>query len=129
MPALLARRTRTEPTPRPVTIPLAPPAHAVRQQAGLGLPTARGLLEAVAGYALGAGATATVIAVLPPHNKFIGAGLGLLIGGLLVATSPIGTLAQDTGAGAFISGLTWFVDDLLGPLEQPAAGGAAREAA
>jgi hypothetical protein len=126
MAALLQRRTKTTPV-RTVSVPLAPPAYTVRQQAGLGVPTVRGLLEAVAGYALGAGATATVIAVLPAGNKFIGAGLGLLIGGLLVATSPIGTLAQDTGAGAFISGLTWFVDDFLGPLEQPAAGGAARE--
>jgi hypothetical protein len=126
MAALLARQTKTTPV-RTVSVPLAPPAHTVRQQAGLGIPTVRGLLEAVAGYALGAGATATVIAVLPPGTKFVGAGLGLLIGGLLVATSPIGTLAQDTGAGAFISGLTWFVDDLLGPLEQPTAGAAARE--
>ena len=122
-----SRTERTEPEPKPVTVTLAPPAHTVRRQAGLGLPTGQEFVESVAGYALGAGMTVITTAVLPPDNKFVGGTLGILIGGLLVATSPIGTLAQEIGAGSFIGGLTWFVDDLLGPAEHPTTGAAVRE--
>jgi hypothetical protein len=104
--------------PRPVTVPLAPPAHAVRRQAGLGIPSVRDVAEATAGGLAGAILAATFITVMPsPATKWIGALLGLGTGVILATSSPIGTLPQEMGVGALALSGGWMWFDLLGAVK------------
>ena len=106
--------------PRPVTVPLAPPAHAVRRQAGLGIPSVRDVAEATAGGLAGAMLAATFITVMPSAaSKWIGALLGLGTGVILATSSPIGTLPQEMGVGALALSGGWMWFDLLGAVQTP----------
>jgi len=98
-----------------VSVPIAPPAYAVRQQTGLSLPTQPGkILEGLGGAALGAGTTALLITILPPDRKWIGAIVAGLFGGIGVLTSPIGTWMQEASGAAFASSAFYFFLSLTG---------------
>jgi len=102
-------------TGHPVTVTLAPSAAAVRQQAGLGIPSLRGVAEASFGGLAGAVVAATLITVMPSAaTKWIGALLGLGLGTILAAASPIGTIPQEMGVGALSLSGGWMWFDLLG---------------
>jgi len=109
-----------------VSVPIAPPAYAVRQQTGLSLPTnPKALMEGLGGAALGAGTTALLITILPPDRKWIGAIVAGLFGGIGVLTSPIGTWMQEASGAAFASSAFYFFLDLTGqaPGQTPTVGG------
>jgi|GEM_PF-3592949 len=107
--------TPRQPQPKPVTVTLVPPAHAVRQQAGLGIPSARAVAEATFGGLAGAVIAATIITVMPsPASKWIGALLGLGLGTVLAAASPLGTIPQEMGVGAVALSGGWIWFDILG---------------
>jgi len=99
---------------RPVSVSLSPPAYQVRQQAGLSLPNAAQLAEALVGVLGGAAISAVFITLLPPTNKWAAALLTGSLGALLAATSPIGTIAEEAGMGAFAASASWIYFDLAG---------------
>lgn len=104
--------------PRPIAVPLTPPAYIVREQTGLGLPTSlRSVAEATAGGLSGAVLAATIITVMPsPATKWIGALLGLGTGTILAATSPLGTIPQEMGVGSLALSGGWMWFDVLGAM-------------
>lgn len=108
---------------KPVTVQLSPPAYAIRQQAGLGLPTGRQLLESVAGVLAGAAISAVFITALRNTNPLLGAlttgGLGIV----LSTTSPIGTIPQELGMGALATSAAWVYFDATGQFSAPNAVG------
>jgi len=109
-----------------VSVPISPPAYAVRQQTGLTLPTnPKALMEGLGGATLGAGTTALLITILPPDRKWIGAIVSGLFGGIGVLTSPIGTWMQEASGAAFASATFYFFLDLTGqaPGQTPTIGG------
>jgi len=81
-------------------VELAPPAWAVRQQAGLGVPGARGIGQAVFGTVSGSAATAIFIGALgSPDARYVGAMISGAIGTYFAAVSPIGTIPREIGLG------------------------------
>lgn len=82
------------------TVIIAPPAWAVRQQAGLGVPGARGFFQAVTGTIAGAGAAAIFIGALgEPNARFVGALITGAIGAYFAAVSPVATIPHEIGLG------------------------------
>lgn len=82
------------------TVILTPPAWAVREQAGLGMPGVRGLVQSVFGTVAGAGATALFIGALgSPEARYVGAMISGAIGVYFAAVSPIGTIPREVGLG------------------------------
>lgn len=82
------------------TIVLAPPAWVIRQQAGLGVPGARGLIQAAAGAMTGAAASAVFIGALgDPGARFVGALITGALGTYFAAVSPLGTIPREIGLG------------------------------
>lgn len=79
---------------------LAPPAWVVRQQAGLGIPGARGLIQAAGGAMTGAAASAIFIGALgDPGARFVGALITGALGAYFAAVSPLGTIPREIGLG------------------------------
>ena len=107
------------PTPRAVSVPLSPPSYVVRQQAGLALPNGRQLFEALFGVLGGAVVSAVFITVMPGESKWVGAFLTGALGGVLAATSPIGTFAEEIGMGALAASGSWMYFDVTGQVAQP----------
>jgi len=106
----MARQSQA-PQPKPVTVTLVPPAHVVRQQAGLGLPNARQLLQAIGGVLIGAGVSATLIS-FARDNRWVPALLTGSLGALGVATSPIGTFISEAAMGMTAASAAWMWFDL-----------------
>ena len=118
---LTARTPARTPAAKEVTVTLAPPAYAVRQAAGLGIPTPGGLLQSLLGVGLGAVGGGVMIAAFPQPAKFTGALVAFMFGGLAATTSPIGTFAQEFGAGMLSGSATWLVLDATGQLAPPSS--------
>lgn len=82
------------------TVIVTPPAWAVRQQAGLGVPGGRGFGQAVAGTMAGAGAAAIFIGALgDPNARFVGALITGALGTYFAAVSPLATIPHEIGLG------------------------------
>lgn len=87
---------------------ISPPAREVRRAAGLQLTLEpEALVQSLAGGLGGAALVAVLVGILPSERKFIGALLGLGIGGVLASTSPIGTIPQELGIGAVAASASW----------------------
>ncbi len=72
----------------------------MRQQAGLGVPGGRGLLQAVTGTMAGAGAAAVFIGFLgDPGARFVGALISGALGTYFAAVSPLATIPHEIGLG------------------------------
>lgn len=98
----------SSPRPRPQQVVLSPPAREVRRAAGLQLTLEpEALFQSLAGGIGGAALVAILVGILPPERKFIGAVIGLGIGGILASTSPIGTIPQEIGIGATAASAAW----------------------
>jgi len=82
-------------------VTLAPPAWAVRQQAGLGMPLSpAAILQAVIGTMAGATASAIFIGFLgSPEARFVGAVISGALGTYFAAVSPLATIPHEIGLG------------------------------
>jgi hypothetical protein len=98
-------------SPQPVSVPLVPPAHIIRQQAGLGLPVGRNLVEAIGGALLGAAVTGVLISFTGP-NRWVPALATGMLGALGTMTSPIGTFISEASMGMLGASVGWMFFDL-----------------
>lgn len=82
------------------TIILAPPAWAVRREAGLGVPSPPNIMQAVVGTVAGAGASAMFIGAMgSPEARFVGAVIAGALGTYFAAVSPLATIPHEIGLG------------------------------
>jgi len=81
-------------------VTLAPPAWAIRQQAGLGVPGPSAIFQAVIGTVAGAAASAIFIGFLgSPEARFVGAVITGAMGTYFAAVSPLATIPHEIGLG------------------------------
>ena len=98
-----------------MSVPVSPSAAQVRAARGGVLPAGgeESFLQNLGGAVLGAAVPAVLITILPSNEKWVGAGIAGLFGGIGVLASPVGTWVQEASGGMLAASLLYGILNVL----------------